>query len=75
MTCFYMFRFVSVSFQLSRPNLLSISFIRVHLCLPFLPYPFRSRSFSVPLISVSFLARPFTVPGSTPILYFIARLC
>ena len=75
MTRFYMFRFVSVCFQLSRPILLSISFIRVHLCLPFLPYPSRSRSLPVPLISVSFHVSPFTVPGSPPILHSITLLC
>ena len=53
MTRFYVFRFVSVCFHLSRPILLSISFIRVQFVSPFLPYPSRSRSFPVPLVSVS----------------------
>ena len=54
MTRFYMFRFVSVCFHLSRPFLLSIWFIRFQFVSPFLPYPSRSRSFPVPLVSVSF---------------------
>ena len=75
MTRFYAFRFVSVCFHLSRPILLSISFIRVQFVSPFLPYPSRSRSFPVPLVSVSLHVSPFTVPGSPPILHFMARLC
>ena len=54
MTRFYTFRFVSVCFHLSRPILLSISFIHVQFVPPFLPYPSRSRCFPVPLVSVSF---------------------
>ena len=49
MTRFYMFRFDSVCFHLSRPILLSISFVHVQFVPPFLAYPSRSRSFPVPL--------------------------
>ena len=57
MTRFYMFRFASICFHLSRPILLSISFVHVQFVPPFLPYPSRSRSFPVPLVSVSFHVR------------------
>ena len=71
MTRFYVFRFVSVFFHLSRPILLSISFIRVQFVSPFLHYPSRSRSFPVPLVSVSLhvhrsrLASHFAFHGSS----------
>ena len=48
MTRFYVFRFVSVCFHLSRPILLSISFIRVQFVSPFLPLSFPFPFFPCP---------------------------
>ena len=79
MTRFYVFRFVSVCFHLSRPILLSISFIRVQFVSSFLPYPSRSRSFPVPLVSVSLhvhrsrLASHFAFHGSSPFSFQFPR--
>ena len=69
MTRFYMFRFVSVCFHLSRPILLSISVQFGLLFFLILPVPVLSLFLSFPFRSM------LTVPGSLPILHSIALLC